>query len=281
MGFSVRIDLVSDDRLRGLLDVFDLEATEDRLRAALAAETTGVGRAEVLTQLARVASWLDRLDEADELLEEADALAGETGVARARVLLERGRIVRRSHGDAAGLPLLERAYEVALAADQHFIAADAAHSCALVGDMVGWTNRGLDIADRFEAARYWRGTLLLNLGDWQWERGEPSLETFQAALEAREQESRNPSLTEEARVGVARALRSLGRSAAAVPLLEQVVEWADETGFDQPEARAYRMELAAAYDDVGRSAEADAVRASLARPAIGRSSSHPEETTRA
>ena len=201
---------MSDDRLRGLLDVFDLEATEERLRAALAAETTGVGRAEVLTQLARVASWLDRLDEAAELLDDADALAGETGVARARVLLERGRIARRSHGDAAALPLLERAYEVALAADQHFIAADAAHSCALVGDMVGWTNRGLDIADRFDAARYWRGTLLLNLGDWQWERGEPSLDTFQAALEAREQESRNPSLTEEARFGVARALRALG-----------------------------------------------------------------------
>ena len=203
------------------------------------------------------------------MLEEADALAGETGVARARVLLERGRIVRRSHGDAAALPLLERAYEVALAADQHFIAADAAHSCALVGDMVAWTNRGLDIADRFDAARYWRGTLLLNLGDWQWERGEESLDTFQAALEAREQESRNPSLTEEARFGVARALRALGRSAAAVPLLEQVVAWVDETQFDQPEARAYRMELAAAYDDVRRCAEADAVRASWRGPRSG------------
>ncbi len=130
---------MSDDRLRALFDVLDVGATERRLRAALVAETTEHGRAEVLTQLARVASWLERLDEARALLDEADALAGDTGAARARVLLERGRVVRRTDGDAAARPLLEQAYEVALAADQHFIAADAAHSCALAGDMVAWT----------------------------------------------------------------------------------------------------------------------------------------------
>ena len=124
------------------------------------------------------------------------------------------------------------------------------------GDMIAWTNRGLELAERFEAARYWRGTLLLNLGDWQWEHGEPakSLAAFEAALEAREQESRNPSLTEEARYGVARALRALGR-----PL----EPWVEETGFEQPEAREYRKELAAAYDDVGRPVEAAALRAAL------------------
>ena len=258
---------MSDDRLRALFDVLDVEATEERLSAALDAETTDPGRAEVLTQLARVAFWRDRPDEAERLLQEADSLAGETGVARARVLLERGRIVRRTGGDTVALSLLEQAYEVALAARQHFIAADAAHSCALAGDMVAWTNRGLELAERFEAARYWRGTLLLNLGDWQWEHGEPaqSLATFEAALEAREQESRNPSLTEEARYGVARALRALGRPLEAVPLLEQAVRWVEETGFEQPEAREYRKELAAAYDDVGRPVEAAALRAALAR----------------
>lgn len=258
---------MSDDRLRVLFDVLDVEATEQRLRAALDAETTDPGRAEVLTQLARVASWLDRPDEAERLLEEADSLAGATGVARARVLLERGRIERRTSGDIAALSLLEQAYEVALVANQHFIAADAAHSCALAGDMIAWTNRGLELAEKFEAARYWRGTLLLNLGDWHWDHGElaQSLAIFEAALEAREQESRNPSLTEEARYGLARALRALGRPFEAVPLLEQVVRWVEETGFEQPEAREYRKELAAAYDDIGRPVEAAALRAALAR----------------
>ncbi|MBM2821766.1 MAG: Tetratricopeptide repeat protein, partial [Thermoleophilia bacterium] len=43
-----------DDRLRSLWDFDDLAATEDRLREQLVRETTGEGRAEVLTQLARV-----------------------------------------------------------------------------------------------------------------------------------------------------------------------------------------------------------------------------------
>lgn len=104
-------------------------------------------------------------------------------------------------------------------------------------------------------------------GDWQWERGEPaqSLASFEAALEARERESRNPSLTEEARYGVARALRALGRPLDAVPLLEQAVRWVEETHFDQPETREYQRELAEAYDDVGRPVEAAALRAVLAR----------------
>jgi hypothetical protein len=45
-----------------------------------------------------------------------------------------------SDGDAVALPLLEQAFEAALAAGQHFMAADAAHACALAGDMVAWTN---------------------------------------------------------------------------------------------------------------------------------------------
>jgi hypothetical protein len=125
-----------EDRLRPLIDPFDEDATEERLRAALAAETADEGRAEVLTQLARVELARDRFDAARSLLDEADALAGEAGVARARVLLESGRVARRVQGDRAAVPLLARAYEEALDARQYFIAADAAHSCALAGDMV-------------------------------------------------------------------------------------------------------------------------------------------------
>lgn len=254
---------MSDDRLRSLFDVMDVDATEERLRGALATETTESGRAEVLTQLARVASWRDRLDEAQALLDEADSLAGDSGAARARLLLERGRVMRRTEGDAVALPLLADGYEAALEAGQYFIAADAAHSCALAGDMPLWTSRGLEIADSHESARYWRGTLLINLADWQWARGEhaQSLTNAMDALAARERESRSPSVTEEARYGVARALRELGRPAEAIPLLEQVARWLQATGFDHPEARDWREELARAYDDVGREDDAAAVRA--------------------
>jgi len=253
---------MSEDRLRPLLDVTDLDATEKRLRDPPARETTDAGRAEVMTQLARVESWRGRLDAARSLLDQADRLAGGDGAANARILLERGRVVRGSDGDAVARPLLEQAFEAALAAGQHFMAADAAHSCALVGDMVAWTNRGLEVADQYEAAAYWRGTLLINLGEWQWERGayEDSLATFRAALEAREQETRNPFLTEHARHGLARTLRSLGRSSEAVPLLERASRWAEENSLRSSEADELFDELAAAYDDIGRTADATTVR---------------------
>jgi tetratricopeptide (TPR) repeat protein len=258
---------LSADRLRPLWNDGDLDATEESLQVALADETTDPGRAEVLTQVARVEMKRGRLEAAHVLLDEADALAGDDSVARARVLLERGRVVRRSDGDAAALAFLEQAHDAALAAGQHFMAADAAHSCALAGDMVGWTHRGLELAERYPAAAYWRGTLLINLGDWQWERGEhpQSLASFEASLVAREEETRNPSLTEYARYGLARALRALGRPADAIPYLEQAVEWVDERQLDWPESRKFHEELAAAYDDVSRSADAAAQRAALAR----------------
>lgn len=131
------------------------------------------------------------------------------------------------------------------------MAADAAHSCALAGDMLTWTERGLDLAGRFQAAAYRRGTLLLNLGDWQWARGEAerSLASFEAALAARESETRNPYLTEYARYGLARALRAVGRVEDAIPLLEKAVAWVEERELDSPESRQFREELAAAYEE--------------------------------
>jgi tetratricopeptide (TPR) repeat protein len=210
-------DVSGEDRLRPLIDPLDVDGTAERLQAALAAETTAKGRAEALTQLARVELARGRFDAAQALLDDADALAGPTGVARARVLLEGGRVARKARGDEAALPLLARAYDEALAAGAYFVAADAAHSCALAGDMALWTERGLDVAERFDAAAYWKATLLMNRGDWEFDRGdyEQSLASFTAALEAREGDPRNPELAEHARLGMARARRAFGRPAAS------------------------------------------------------------------
>src|SRR3954471_16487578 len=114
---------MSDDRLRPLWIDGDVDATERNLRAALEAETTDAGRAEVLSQLARL-TWAQGLESAHALLDEASELAGDDPVARARILLERGRVLRRSEGDASALPVLEEAFHAALAAGQHFMAAD-------------------------------------------------------------------------------------------------------------------------------------------------------------
>lgn len=243
------------DRLRRLWDFTDLDATERRLRSALRAETTDSGRAEVLTQLARIEGLDSRFDQANRLLAEAEAVAGASDVARVRVLLERGRVLRLSGDLDAALPLFEEAFEAALAAGQDFIAGDAAHMAALAGDMIAWTERGLEVAERSPAAAEWVGSLLNNLGWWHAQREEhaESLAAYWGSLEAYKRNARYPYLREAARVGVARALRALGRAQEALPLLEQAVASAEAAGHPD---RLFHEELAAAYADLGRAEEA-------------------------
>jgi tetratricopeptide (TPR) repeat protein len=260
-----------DDRLRPLWDFDDLDGTDNRLREQLAAEASEDGRAEVLSQLARVEGLRGDFERAGALADEAEARA-ESGVARARVDLERGRI-RRSGGDpAAARPLFESAYEGALAAGQYFMAADAAHMVALAAsdrdDFVTWTTRGIQLADTHDAASYWLGPLLNNLGWAYYEAGEyaVALEAFERALEAREREPEREAAIEIARYAVGKTLRALGRAGEAVPLLETAVAWA--AGAGTPDGW-FHEELAEEYAAVGRLGDA-AEQARLALPLLER-----------
>lgn len=247
------------DRLRALWDFDDLEATEARLREALDAEAADAGRAEVLTQLARVEGLRGDFEAGERLVDEASALAGVAGVAAARIALERGRL-RRSGGDpAAALPLFETAFETASAASEWFIAADAAHMAALAAPgregFVAWTRRGIGLAEEHEEASYWAGPLLNNLGWAHYDAGEPgpALEAFERALRAREREPEKEEPIALARCAVGTALRGLGRSAEAIPLLEQAVGWAASAG--KPDGW-FSEELALEYAELGREADA-------------------------
>jgi len=260
-----------DDRLRPLWDFDDLDATETRLREQLDGETSAAGRAEVLTQLARVSGLRGDFATGDAMLDEA-AVEGRTPVVSARLDLERGRL-RRSNGDpGAARPLFESAFERALEERQYFVAADAAHMVALVAtdrdDVVGWTRRGLDLAERHDGASYWLGPLLNNLGWEHYEAGElePALDAFQRALAARERDPANGDGLALARYGVGKTLRALGRADDAIPLLEQAVEWASsESGADG----WFHEELAEAYAAVDRTDDAHA-QARLAIPLLER-----------
>src|SRR5262245_9069154 len=157
-------------RLRPQWDFDDLEASEQRFREQLERETSDDGRAEVLTQLARVEGLRGNFAEGDLLLDEAAPNATSDGV-RALVDLERGRL-RRSSGDPeAALPLFEAAFAGAEAAGEDFVAGDAAHMAALAArdrdGFVGWTRRGIELAEEREGASYWLGPLLNNLG-WEY-----------------------------------------------------------------------------------------------------------------
>jgi tetratricopeptide (TPR) repeat protein len=186
------------DRLRSLWDFDDLDATEQRFHAQLAEESNDAGRAEVLTQLARVEGLRSEFDSCERLLQEAEALAGEDVVVKVRIGLERGRKLRSSGDPVASLPFFEAAFDYACDAGQYYFAGDAAHMCALAvsedrAAMEKWTQRGLELGERDPDAAYWAGPLLNNLGWAYFDAGERehALELFERALEARRRDPDN------------------------------------------------------------------------------------------
>lgn len=211
------------DRLRPLWDFDDIDASERRFDEQLQSETSDAGRAEVLTQLARVEGLRGTFAVGDRLIDQAQALSDGSAAVEARIKVERGRL-RNSEGDAAAaLPLFTAAFGIAEGAGEQFLAADAAHMAAIASpDREGkleWTDRGIRIAteatDRDVA--YWLGPLYNNLGWEYWDSGEyeAALEAFEHALAARRRYPEMPALIQHAQDAVAEALRALGREEEA------------------------------------------------------------------
>jgi tetratricopeptide (TPR) repeat protein len=258
------------DPLRPVWDFDDLDASERRFRALFDQVMTDEVRAEVLIQLARVEGLRGRFDEGERVLQKAEALAGSSKVAGARIQLERGRLHRSSGNESGARPLFESAFAVSLEAGEHALAADAAHMAALVAPdraaMLEWTQRGLDIAANSQhgQVRHWRGPLLNNLGWAFYETGdyEVALEAFQDAQAAREEYPEERAEIEIARYAVAKTLRALGRPGQATALLEQAVSWAESEGSGDS---WFHEELAENYVALGREAEsAEQARLALA-----------------
>jgi tetratricopeptide (TPR) repeat protein len=205
------------DRLRPLWDFDDLDATESRFRVQLEDESDDAGRAEVLTQLARVDGLRDDFDGCERLLNAAEALAGASVRAKVRIDLERGRKLRSSGDPDGAVPLFEAAFARALEAGEHYLAGDAAHMCALAvsenrAAMDEWTQRGLDLGEREPSAAYWAGPLLNNLGWAYLDSGEHehALELFELALEVRRRDPDNPDAIVFAEEAVETARQALG-----------------------------------------------------------------------
>jgi tetratricopeptide (TPR) repeat protein len=204
---------MTSDRLRPLWDFDDLDASEQRFRARLEQETTDPGRAEVLTQLARVEGLRGDFDLCAELLDEAEPLAGDEPVAKIRLGLERGRMFRSSGDAAAALPLFQDAFRRAVEANERYLAGDAAHMCAIAVDdrslQEEWTQRGLEEGDP-----YWAGPLYNNLGWAYFEAAEfeRAVELFELALEARLRDPGNQQAIEWAHDAIAEAKKALAEA---------------------------------------------------------------------
>jgi len=203
------------DRLRRLWDFDELDGTERRFREQLEQESSDEGRAEVLTQLARVQGLRGDFDACEALIREAEALAGESAIARVRIDLERGRKLRSSGDGAGSVALFEAAFARANENELYYLAGDAAHMVAIAvpEKMIEWTQRGLALAEAQPDAAYWAGPLLNNLGWHRYEAGdyEAALAEFERALEVREQDPTNPEAIGFAREAVETTLKALGR----------------------------------------------------------------------
>jgi tetratricopeptide (TPR) repeat protein len=235
---------------RDLWDFSDLDRSERRFRAALDGEATAEGRAALSTQLARVEGLRGDFAAGERLLAAAEELGG----AERWVLIERGRLLRSSGDGAGALPLFEAAFALAVASDDGFLAGDAAHMAALVGDMEAWTARGIELTAA-GPGRYWLAPLLNNLGWSRFEAGDfaRALDAFEHALAVRSDDPDEPHEREIARYAVGKALRALGRTDEATARLEQAVAWATEAGVATP---YFHEELAECYAAAGRAEDA-------------------------
>ena len=110
---------------------------------------------------------------------------------------------------------------------------------------------GIELATKDEDARHWLGPLYNNIGWNYYDAGEfeDALISFRRGLEAREADGEEGASVEIARYTVGKALRALGRSDEAVPLLEQSVAWAETAG--APDGW-FHEELALEYAELGR-----------------------------
>lgn len=206
----------------------DPAATEAAFRRLLPAAPPGsAGHIELLTQIARAQGLQRQFDAAHATLDEAQRLMGtyEAGSrARARYLLERGRVFNSAKQKDKAVPLFEQALAVAEAAGEDFYAVDAAHMLGIAAPLEqqsAWHYRAIALSEqsRQPRARGWLGSLYNNLGWTMHDQGHhaEALALFEKALAFR-QEQGQAKETRIAQWCVARALRSLGRVEEALAL---------------------------------------------------------------
>jgi tetratricopeptide (TPR) repeat protein len=199
--------------------------SEVLFRAMLADDATlsADEKLEVRTQIARALGLQQRFVEADAELAAVERAASSSEVVAARLHIERGR-VQRSRGDAgAGRAEFAQAFAAAERAQHEFLASDALHMLAIVAPKEQAVAAHLAAIRRVERSkdvhvRRWLAPLHNNLGWAHHDRGEyaEALGAFERAVPLFEARG-GASEVRIARWSVARALRSLGRCADALP----------------------------------------------------------------
>ncbi|WP_350349629.1 hypothetical protein ABIQ69_06895 [Agromyces sp. G08B096] len=164
-------------------------------------------------------------DQPDEAARQA--AAAEAAEVRARVALERGRLLTSAGRPAEAVPVLTRAARDAAHAGSAFLVLDALHMLALTdaGHEREWAEQGFELlaADRDPRVLRWGVALHNNLG-WTLHDGgdaEAGLAEFQLAVEFADRYGTTDQ-QHVTRWSVGRALRTLGRTDEALALQREL-----------------------------------------------------------
>ena len=234
-----------------LWDFSDPEASEERFREAADDDTHPAHvRSVMATQLARALGIQGRADEAFAVLESvavdgipSDEPERDAAEVRARVSIERGRILAANGRLGDAVPELTRGVREAALAGSPFLVLDALHMLALddAGHEEEWAAEGFDVlaGSRDPRVLRWGVALHNNLGWTMHDSGRPeaALKEFEQAVEVADRYG-TAEQQHVARWSVARCLRTLGRVDEALDLQRELVRTHPDDPYVQAELAA-------------------------------------------
>jgi tetratricopeptide (TPR) repeat protein len=231
-----------EQRVVDAWDFADPAATADTFRRAADEERDPEASAVLRTQQARATGLTGDFTEAARILDGIESSGVDVSAthARARLAIERGRVLT-STGDAAGAgPYFVEGHRLATGAGVGGLALDALHMQAIAAGSTDGPDAARAIDERALAeiegsddpqVRRWLGSILNNLGWDLHDCGRPdeALSVFERAVEARATAD-DHSAWLVARWCVGRTLRTLGRHDEALALMRELV--VDPVGAD-------------------------------------------------
>lgn len=126
---------------------------------------------QILSQIALAEAMQKKFEEAHATLDHAESLlTHEDHLARARILLERGRVFHQVGDIESARPFFEQSYEICHQYHLDFHTCNAAHMVALVAkhpeEKIQWNELAISLAERSHnpKANAWLGPLYNNLG---------------------------------------------------------------------------------------------------------------------
>lgn len=198
--------------------------------------------AQLLTQIARTHSLRQQFDRAHEILDKVgDILADHKEIPEAwvRYYLERGRTFNSAGEKDKALVLFKQAYDLA---DQHnldFYAIDALHMLAIAAphdEALEWSEKAIQRIENSsdERSKKWAGALYNNTGWIYHDKGDYSkaMEYFEKCLKWHTERSTGQG-ERIAKWTVARCLRSLGKSDAALNKQMDLLKEIEENNLEQ------------------------------------------------